>query len=431
MKVAAIIAEYNPFHKGHAYQIKELRSRTGAEYIVVVMSGDFVQRGEPAIYDKHTRALMALHAGVDLVLELPVCFATGSANDFASCGVALLDRLGVVGTLCFGTESGDLCQLSQLALVLGQEPAEYVDELQKRLRQGMSFPKARSLALLHYFSPDPSSPSPFGPDWGEMLSSPNNILAVEYLRALKKRGSPIAPLAIRRFGQAYHDEGMPDASSYASASAIRKAIKEGCLPWAYSQVPLKTAALMQGALPVWPGNKPWAKPTPIFPDDLTPLLNHRLLELPHAGLLARFLDMSPELAARLEKNSLYFDTFSGRVSQLKTRGYTYTRVSRALLHVLLNITAEQAACFKSLDYVAYARILGFSRHAGPLLSHIKRNASLPLVTKTANARKILGDDGLAMLQTEFYASHLYQSLIFAKSLRRVPNEYSCPVAVLH
>lgn len=127
------------------------------------------------------------------VLELPVCFATGSANDFASCGVALLDRLGVVGTLCFGTESGDLCQLSQLALVLGQEPAEYVDELQKRLRQGMSFPKARSLALLHYFSPDPSSPSPFGPDWGEMLSSPQQYSGCGIFKGFEKKGQPHCP----------------------------------------------------------------------------------------------------------------------------------------------------------------------------------------------------------------------------------------------
>ncbi len=407
MKTIGIIAEYNPFHKGHLYQIQKLRSDTQADFVIAAMSGDFVQRGKPAVYDKYTRTRMALDAGIDLVIELPVCFATGSAQDFASCGAALLDRLGVVDLLGFGSESGDCALLSKAAELLLHEPEGFAFRLQSLLKQGYSFPKARAAALASH------------PEVSAALSSPNNILGVEYIKALKKRNSPIKPVTIQRSGQEYHDTKAVDKDTLASASAIRNAIRRGDLSLVQSQTPSSEHT----------GHKP----IPLFSDDLTGLLNSRLLQLFYEDgpdSFGRYADMAPELASRLKRSILEFASFSGRVMQLKTRGYTYTRISRALVHLLLGITAEQTACLKSLDYVCYARILGFRRQAGPLLRQMKKRSDLPLITKTADARRLLDPDRFSMLQTDFHASHLYQSVVFAKSGQTMPNEYTQSVIVL-
>lgn len=404
MKTIGIIAEYNPFHNGHLYQIEKLRSETQADYVIAAMSGDFVQRGKPAVYDKYTRTKMALLSGVDLVLEIPVCFATGSAEDFASCGTALLDHLGVVDLLGFGSESGDCGLLSKAAELLLHEPEEFTQKLQCLLRKGYSYPKARAAALESY------------PGISAALSTPNNILGVEYIKALKRRKSSIKPVTIRRCGQEYHGTDAVDKDTFASASAIRSAIRKGDL------------SMVQSQLPVYE-----PKPAPIFSDDLTALMNSRLLQLFYEDgpdSFVRYADMSPELASRLKKRVLEFASFSGRVMQLKTRGYTYTRISRALLHLLLGITAEQAVFVKSLDYGCYARILGFRRQAALLLCQIKKNSDLPLITKTADACKLLDADKFALLQTDFHASHLYQSVVFAKSGQAMPNEYTQSVIVL-
>ncbi|NBH73153.1 hypothetical protein D3Z51_14215 [Clostridiaceae bacterium] len=409
MKTIGIIAEYNPFHNGHLYQLQKLRAQAGDSFIIAAMSGDFVQRGKPAIYDKYTRARMALSAGVDLVLELPVCFATSSAEDFASCGVALFDRLGVVDMLGFGSESGDCGELSRAADLLKEEPEDFSRRLQECLREGMPFPKARAAALKPYF-----------PQQGLSLSAPNNILAIEYLKALKRRGSAITPVAVRRTGQGYHETGPAGVGVAASASAIRKAIRENNFSMAKSQVPTAVSRIL-------------ADSVPIFSDDFTALLNARLLELSKNGkedVFACYADMSPELASRLGRQVLNWSTFSGRVMQLKTRSYTYTRISRALLHLMLGITSGQALHYKDQDYVRYARVLGFRRQSAVLLKQLKRRSHLPLVTKTADAHKILDADGLAMLQMDFHASHLYQSVVFAKSGQGLPNEYTSSVVVI-
>ena len=226
-------------------------------------------------------------------------------------------------------------------------------------------------------------------------------------------------MTIQRSGQEYHDTKAVDKDTLASASAIRNAIRRGDLSLVQSQIPSSEHT----------GHKP----IPLFSDDLTGLLNSRLLQLFYEDgpdSFGRYADMAPELASRLKRSILEFASFSGRVMQLKTRGYTYTRISRALVHLLLGITAEQTACLKSLDYVCYARILGFRRQAGPLLRQMKKRSDLPLITKTADARRLLDPDRFSMLQTDFHASHLYQSVVFAKSGQTMPNEYTQSVIVL-
>ncbi len=470
MKTAAIIAEYNPFHNGHFYQIQKLHDQIDADFVIALMSGDFVQRGEPAVYDKYTRTYMALNSGIDLVLELPVCFATGSAEDFAACGVALLDQLGVVDVLCFGSEWGELSPLCQVAEVLLDEPEVYSDMLRTLLKQGISFPGARSQALKQYFALKKDSSSSF--DWASLLASPNNILGIEYLKALKTRNSSIKPWTIRRHGQNYNDQTpVNDRTTFASASAIRRAIQEENYSMVWKQTPQTTPITAADASPAAANftsastaptpanfassattpppanftststtpttvtiNPASLSPTPVFPNDLTQLLNYRLLDLFQSNSdrenpFSLYADMSPELASRLKANVLNFGTFSQRIHQLKTRGYTYTRISRALLHVLLGITDLQIACCKQLDFAPYARVLGFRRSAGLLLRQMKCSSSIPLITKTADARNILDENGLTMLNTDIHASHLYQSVVFSKNGILTPNEYTKSVII--
>lgn len=414
MKTAGIIVEYNPFHSGHRYQIEQLRARTGTDYVVAVMSGDYVQRGEPALYDKYTRTAIALHNGIDLVLELPCGFATSSAEDFAACGVALLDRLGVVDTLCFGSEAGELSLLQRAAEILIQEPDAYRQSLRARLKEGNSFPKARLDALCGCLPEESTLPS--------LLSQPNNILGMEYLKALQKRRSSIRPVTIRRAGQGYHEETLDQKAPFPSATGIRAAVRKGECDYL--------------ACPQYHGMEPDAflqpeKPVPVFADDLTGILNWKLLELLHQGVsLSDFADVSPELEARLAARSLEFATFSGRAEQLKTKAYTYTRVSRALIHLLLGITTQQLLEAKAQDYVSYVRVLGFRRQAAPLLAAIKKNCGLPLVTKTADARRDLEGIAFRQFQQELTASHLYQSVVFQKSGILMKNEYTRSVIIL-
>lgn len=412
IKTAGIIAEYNPFHNGHQYQIEEIRRQTGADYIIAAMSGDFVQRGEPAIFDKYTRARMALCGGADLIVELPAVFATASAEDFASCGVALLDSLGT-DILCFGSESGNPTHLQKAADILGGESREWQDLLQAYLKQGETYPSARSLAVAELTK---------NPELSTLLASPNNILAVEYLKALKKQKSSMVPVTIQRKGAGYHDTKC--SGPYASASAIRLLLKqspESLREELCKQIPPAAFDALQ---------KEGALAAPVFPDDLTELFQFRLLSAIHEQEdLSRFADLSPELASRLTRQVLQFAPFSEQILQLKTKGYTYTRVSRALLHLLLGITKEQTNQARSLGYAPYARILGFKKSAGPLLSCIRRQSRIPLITKTADAAKILTPEAMKVLETDFYVSHVYQSLLASRG-RHIRNEYTKSVIVL-
>lgn len=410
MRVTGIIAEYNPFHKGHEYHIAQARRLSRADYCVAVMSGDFVQRGEPAVFSKYQRARAALACGADLVLELPAVFATGSAGDFAACGVALLTGLGVVDTLCFGSECGDTGLLMEAARYLGQEPEEYAALLKEGLRCGRTWPQARAQALEQL--EDAVSREAVA-----ALEQPNNILGIEYCKAILNQHSPLEPLAVLRKGNGYHDQRLD--GEMAGASAIRSGLKLG------AAVGDLSAHMPEAALAVF-----W-EALPIFPDDLSLPLNYALLSCFQEGRqLSDYEGMNQELGDRLQKLLLAPRTWEGRIRQLKTRQYTYTRISRGLLHVLLGISAEQTAAGRAMGYGPYARVLGFRRSAAPLLSAIKTAGRIPLVTKTADAGQILSPEAMSMLRRDFFCSHLWQAAYFQKYGQTMNNEFTQPVAVL-
>ena len=215
MKTAGIIAEYNPFHTGHEYQINYIKEKLRIDYAVIAMSGDFVQRGTPALFSKYVRAEMALQSGADLVLELPVSISSASAELFARGGVQLLDGLGVTDILCFGSECGDTDALMELAKILAEEPEDFQTALRRNLKNGMTFPKARSMALSAVF--------PESEKYQQLLSSPNNILGIEYCKAILRENSSISPVSIKREGNDYHENTLSE-NHFPSASAIRNAI---------------------------------------------------------------------------------------------------------------------------------------------------------------------------------------------------------------
>ena len=399
MKIVGLITEYNPFHAGHLYHMQQARELTGADYCVVLMSGSFVQRGEPAIFDKYLRTKTALLAGADLVLEIPAAFSTASAHEFAAYGVALLSAIGVDAAV-FGSECGQIEFLKQAASALNHESAEFQERLRKGLKAGLTYPQARAKAL------------EMEDTWASVLSSPNNILGIEYLRAAEDLHSPMEFYTISRKGSGYHEDTLADAN-FPSASAIRGIIRNSLskdkdlLDILASHLPAVTHPAYTGAVPV-------------FVDDFSELLNAAVLQMQATFSIA---DLSPELAARLAKPPYFPLSFEERIQALKTRQLTYTRVSRALLHLVLGMREEDISRWKDEGYALYARILGFRRQSSPLLSRLHKKSSIPLITKMADAAQNLSPSALALLEQEVYASHLYQTVRMKRS-GVFQNEYT-------
>lgn len=410
MTVNGIIAEYNPFHNGHLYQLEESRRLTGADYTVVVMSGDFVQRGAPALLPKHARAEMALRCGADLVIELPVLYASASAEYFAAGAVALLDRLGVVTHLCFGSECGNAALLQILARALSEEPAKYQAALKQFLREGATYPLARSRALAAVRPPD----LPEG--WENILSSPNNLLATEYIRALLKRNSPMAPVTVKRLGAGYHE------TAHGSALAIRQALSlnPDDEKTVHSHMPPQAASLLLESLKQRP---------PMQADALSSVLYFKLFSEREHGY-EKYLDLTSDLSDRIKKTLGSFTGYEAFCQLLKTKNITYSRISRCLLHILLGIEKEHMTLGRFLDDAPYARILGFKRNARPLLSAIKSHSSVPLVTKLVHGQKNLQEDACRLLDLDIRATGIYNGILWGGTGRPAPSEFSTPLVLL-
>ena len=394
MKTVGLITEYNPFHNGHAYHIEKAKMLTGADRVIVVMSGDFVQRGAPAVMPKHLRTESALLSGASLIIELPVCFATGSAEYFAQGSISLLNQLGCIDSICFGSECGDLHLLKEIAQILADEPIEYQTALKQALKEGASFPAARQEALNIYSD-----------KYSEILASPNNILGIEYLKALAKIHSKMEPFTIKRIGAGYHD--MDIDGQFSSATAIRSDIYQladvnsssESLPLTHiqTQVPSSCHELMK---------KNYQTRYPVKADDFSLLLKAKLLS-ETAGSLSHYLDMSPELANRILRLRNDYLSFEQFCDLLKTKELTRSRISRSFIHVLLGITNDWLTAMKAP--APYARILGFRGDHADLLGILKRTSDIPLITSPARA--VLADTAYQMLELDIYASDLYESVI--------------------
>lgn len=406
MKVIGIIAEYNPFHNGHKYQIERAKELSGAACVVVLMSGHYVQRGEPAIFTPQLRTEMCLKNGADLVLEIPSYFSSASARDFAGFGVSLLSRLGV-DYISFGLEENNLDLLQFLAGVLNREPAVYQEALQNALSQGLSFPAARQKALLTLcrdLAPEKTEKI------SVLLRGPNTVLALEYLRQIQFLSSPMKPVPVLRRGAGYHDSAL-HPQGFSSATALRRALWEKDYVSLVSSLPENTLDLARKALP-------------LFPDHLTGEVVRSLYEKIHKEEdLTKYLDISTELARRMYAKTKEAQDFFHLVQLFKTKQYTYTRISRALLHLFLNMTEENMAVFRSRHFQScYAKILGFKRTSSLLLRELKKRSEIPIITKPAKAGALLGNTpALKLLKEEVYGGVLYRSLLYSLYKIRLPH----------
>ncbi len=423
MKITGIVAEYNPFHNGHQYHIEKTRELTGCDYIIAVMSGDFVQRGAPAIADKYLRAQMALSCGADLVLELPVFFAVASAEFFATGAVALLDALGCVDTLSFGAESDDRQLFWKASALLAKEDGSFSRSLREALKGGSSYPKARQQAFLNLLesnSQENHSQETAKPEL--LLSSPNNILGLEYCKALRMLSSTIRPLPILRSGSAYHDIQLEEGRC-ASATGIRRQLtSQESLSSIASHVPSPVLSVLE---------QNWGRCLPVMEEDFSLPVHLRLLE--EQGNYEVYADFSAPLARRAGHLLVQYDSLPSFIGQLKTKNYTYTRIARSLFHLLLGITRQDAALARTLtSYAPYGRILGFRRSAAPLLSQIRRNSRIPLISKMADASNLLSsfyptseaEAALRLLELDVHASRIYEAVITNKFHLIQKNEYT-------
>ena len=409
MKTASIVAEYNPFHNGHQYHIEETRKQTGADYVIAVMSGDFVQRGAPAFLDKYDRAYAALTGGCDLVLELPVVYSTASAEFFASGAVQLLNGLGVCNYLSFGSEEGSLDALASLAGLLTEEPAGYQDLLRRHLKSGLSFPAAREKALTEYLSGDDKEGNTL--DFSGFLKGSNNILALEYLKTLKKIHSSIEPATILRKNASYHDTELYDEIS--SASAIRHhMLNNKDIEAVSSSVPEATFHSIRDSIKSKNG----------FPDfdHLTPYLHGAMILNQNPE---HYLDWDKDLANRFCQLPWAAMTFTQIADSLKSRNVTHSRVHRALLHFILGIKKDLFCNQFERNPIPYARILGFRKESSSCIKEINKHGNIPLITKPSSIHSILQQEDAWMWDMDLAASRLYQSIQSQAFGRILPSAY--------
>ncbi|WP_411329418.1 nucleotidyltransferase [Blautia hansenii] len=412
-KAVGIIAEYNPFHKGHEYQIQQAKEQTGANIAIILMSGDFVQRGTPAIFAKHQRTAMALLGGADIVFELPSFYACGSAEYFSSGAVSVFNALNSIDFLCFGSESGEIDTCRFLGKLLADEPKLYKEKLRSFLKQGLSFPAARKSALAEYLKEKDIS---FSEDF---LDTPNNILGIEYCKSLAAQNSSIVPVTIKRIGSSYHETSL--SSEYPSASAIRRELIAAWNTQKFLSDTLKNAQppAVKDYLCALLENE-----TFLIEDDFSLLLKYELMKNTPESLCA-FSDMSPDLARRIYHHLNTFETFTQFAEQLKTKELTYTRICRALLHVLLNIPSDLPAISP-----AYVRLLGFKKESSFFLRILQKNSDIPIITKAADYKKLLPKEAHSLFEKDLFASNLYETVKCNKKSTAFTNDLQKPPIIL-
>ena len=400
MKAVGLVTEYNPFHNGHLYHLNKAMELTGADISVAVMSGDFVQRGELAVLDKYTRASMALNSGVNLVVELPVNYAVSSAESFAAGALKVLDYIKA-DSIAFGSESGNIERLSKLAHILCDNEDTLYKEISKYTANGISYAAARQKVVEKLTDKDTAA----------MLTSSNNILAVEYLKAIIKNNYAIKPYTIKRQGDSYNDTDI--RSEYASATALRGNLKADNIS---KYIPVKAGLILS------------SNTNYIYPDDITEALFTRLLGILFASSydknvfienVMRYPDVNKEIAGRLYKSAMDMITrtvpqgaeskdtgafsFGSLCEHIKTKEVPLSRIKRALVRITLGLDKKHMEKYANEPYI---RVLGFDKKGQEYLSYIRKTVEVPLITKTADYKEMLLDD--------IHAANIYNMIVAGK-----------------
>ncbi len=352
MKILGIIVEYNPFHNGHLHHLKVAKELTSSDFVIAIMSGNFVQRGEPSCIDKFSRTKIALEAGIDLVIELPTLFASASAEFFSFGAIKILSSLNSVDCICFGAETDDIQAMSNVADILLNQPEDFTRALKQNLELGMSFPRARSLALKEY---------------SNILEQPNNILGIEYIKALKRLNSSIVPYAIQRKSVDHNSEYILD--NITSATNIRKLLKSGQLEILKKVMPDYVYNIISS---LYPKNKICEL------NDFSHMLQYKLKST-NKNELKTIFGMIEGLENRLTSCASNYFNINEILDKLKTKRYTHTNLQRLLIHTILDIkTSDINNVIHGNDL--YARVLGFKKESTELLRVITNNSSIPIIT---------------------------------------------------
>ena len=400
MKAVGLVTEYNPFHNGHLYHLNKAMELTGADISVAVMSGDFVQRGELAVLDKYTRASMALNSGVNLVVELPVNYAVSSAESFAAGALKVLDYIKA-DSIAFGSESGNIERLSKLAHILCDNEDTLYKEISKYTANGISYAAARQKVVEKLTDKDTAA----------MLTSSNNILAVEYLKAIIKNNYAIKPYTIKRQGDSYNDTDI--RSEYASATALRGNLKADNIS---KYIPVKAGLILS------------SNTNYIYPDDIMEALFTRLLGILFASSydknvfienVMRYPDVNKEIAGRLYKSAMDMITrtvpqgaeskdngafsFGSLCEHIKTKEVPLSRIKRALVRITLGLDKKHMEKYANEPYI---RVLGFDKKGQEYLSYIRKTVEVPLITKIADYKEMLLDD--------IHAANIYNMIVAGK-----------------
>lgn len=388
--VIGVIAEYNPFHNGHYYHLQATKEKTGADYCVAVISGNFTQRGDTSIVNKWAKTYMAICGGADLVIELPTVYSVSSAENFANGAIKILDNLKVVDAVSFGAEANDLATLNNIANVLYEEPKAYTNILAHELKKGISYPAARENALMMYLNDIKR--------YANTLNSPNNILAIEYLKALKVQKSKLEPIMIKRKKVYYNDNKIVD--DFASATAIRKLLQDGEYTDLRKVIPRSSYTII--------GQEARKGSVVLSLEKYEKEIIYALRKM-KVEEIENLPDVSEGLQFAIKNAANESNTLKDLISNIKSKRYTQTRIQRILLYALLGI--DKKLMDNSKKVVPYVRVLGFTQKGKSLLSEIARtNPKLNIITslkkymnQNQNKNKVLAE----MLEKDIFATDIY------------------------
>lgn len=389
MQITGIVAEYNPFHNGHLYQVEQTKKLTGCDKIIAVMSGNFSQRANPCVADKYTRTRMALCSGVDMVLELPVPFATASAERFCEAAISVFHKSNIVDNLSFGSEVDDIDLMYQIAKVLSNEPDQFKEILQSYLKEGLSYPRSRELALIDFFKNNLAHVDLLQ----AVMNNPNNILGIEYIKALIKYNSNIKPYTIKRKTSHYHDQSI--YSSIASATAIRAQLKQHNIEDIAQAMPKSSFDLLMSL-----------ESLPPSLDDYSMILHHKLIFSTLDDLYSLW-DIPKNLCHSIMNMHHEYFGINELVNQLTSKTYSRATVQRALLRILLDINQKDMDTFKSVDWIPYIRVLGCKKDSLSLLSRLSQASSVPVITNLGKAYPTLSSECQLLLDYEIHSTSLY------------------------
>lgn len=405
VKTVGIIAEFNPFHNGHKYLIDEAKRITNADNIVIICSGNYVQRGTPAIFDKSYRVSTALNNGSDAVFELPCYYAAASAELFARAAVKFLTDLNCIDYLCFGCETDNSEILLMIASILSEEPKEYKEFLNNFLKTGISFPKARAQAIINYCNLIGISNEQ---DITQVISQPNNILAIEYLKALLHFNSGIKPVPIKRSGAGYNS--LDTNTQFVSATGIRNEILNNNNIDNY--IPANSHNLLKNA-------------SPLYFEDFSSVFGHKLL---NSNDFSEYHDISQDLSNRIKNYISKYMDIETFISELQSKNFTYAGISRALLHIMLDIKKCDVEEFINNGYFEFARLLGFNKNSN-ILGIIKENSNLEIVSKLSSYYNNCSPLAKKMIDISTYADDIYRMIYMTKYKQVIPNEFERQIII--